>query len=308
MNYFNGNMHKNKIVFIIGATATGKSRLSVDIATRIPSEIINSDKIQVHKGLDIITNKISETGKKGVPHHLLGTIEPDSDFTAADFCNQVVAAVEEILRSGKVPIIVGGSNSYIEALVEEHFVKFKSLYDCCFIWLDVLLPVLFSFVYRRVDQMVDAGLVDEVRGMYVPNADYSKGIRRAIGVPEFDKYFENEKEMDETSKKLVLENVIEKIKKNTCKLVFRQLDKIERLKNELNWNIHRIDATPVFKIYVKEEASNARNQGVNDAWMESVVKICFGILTDFFGEDLKVDEVAESITAPIPPEELKAKN
>lgn len=165
MNYLlNGNMNmnmnknKNKVVFIIGATGTGKSRLSIDIATRIPSEIINADKIQVHKGLDIITNKISETEKKGVPHHLLGTIEPDSDFTAADFCNQVVAAVEEILRSGKVPIIVGGSNSYIEALVEEHFLKFKSIYDCCFIWLDVSLPVSFSFVYKRVDQMVDAGL------------------------------------------------------------------------------------------------------------------------------------------------------
>lgn len=141
--------------------------------------------------------------------------------------------------------------------------------------------------------------------MYVPKADYSKGIRRAIGVPELDKYFENEKEMDETSKKVVLENAIEEIKRNTCKLVFRQLEKIERLKNQLNWKIHRIDATWVFKIYVKEEDNSARCQEFDDAWMELVLKTCFGILIDFLKEDLQVDEVAESIMAPIPSEELK---
>ncbi|KAL2490711.1 adenylate isopentenyltransferase 5 [Abeliophyllum distichum] len=273
MNHlFNENLHKNKVVFILGATGTGKSRLSIDIATRIPSEIINSDKIQVHKGLDIVANKILESEKRGVRHHLIGTIEPDSDFTAGDFCNQAVAAVEEILKLGKVPIIVGGSNSYIESLVEEHFVKFKSIYECCFIWLDVTLPVLYSFLSKRVDQMVDAGMVNEVRGMFDQNADYSRGIRRAIGAQELDKYFRDEKEMDETTKKHVLESSIQEIKDNSDKLASRQLEKIEQLRDKLKWKMHHIDATRVFQIRLKEEDGDGRGKEVNDAWMKLVMQ------------------------------------
>ncbi|KAL2468406.1 Adenylate isopentenyltransferase 3 [Forsythia ovata] len=295
-HFFNGNLHKNKVIFILGATGTGKSRLSIDIATRIPSEIINSDKIQIHKGLDIVANKILESEKQGVRHHLLGTIEPDSDFTASDFCNQAVAAVEEILKLGKVPIIVGGSNSYIESLVEEHFVKFKSIYECCFIWLDVALPVLYSFTSKRVDQMVDAGLVDEVRGMFVHNADYSRGIRRAIGAQELDEYFRDEKEMDETTKKHVLESSIQEIKDNTGKLASRQLEKIKQLRDKLKWKIHHIDATSVFQIRLKEEADDdGCGKEVNDAWMKLVMHPCMDILTDFLKENRKIDESLEAL-------------
>jgi adenylate isopentenyltransferase (cytokinin synthase) len=60
----------------MGTTATGKSKLSIDLATHFQGEIINSDKIQVYKGLDMLTNKISETERRGVPHHLLGFVEP----------------------------------------------------------------------------------------------------------------------------------------------------------------------------------------------------------------------------------------
>ncbi|GMP25515.1 hypothetical protein CsSME_00002343 [Camellia sinensis var. sinensis] len=149
---------KNKVVFIMGATGTGKSRLSIDLATNFPAEIINSDKIQMYRGLDIVTNKITNLERQRVPHHLLGEFDPDSDFTARDFCYHALEAIEKIIRSGRIPIIVGGSNSFIEALVEDPDFKFKSQYDCCFIWLDVSLPVLHSFVSKRVDQMVDAGL------------------------------------------------------------------------------------------------------------------------------------------------------
>ncbi|KAK6790581.1 hypothetical protein RDI58_009662 [Solanum bulbocastanum] len=136
----------------MGATGTGKSRLSIDLAIHFQGEIINSDKMQVYKGLDIITNKITDIEKQGVPHHLL-----DADFTADDFCIQAIICIEKILKSGNIPIIVGGSNSYIEKLVEYPIFMFKSNYDCCFIWIDVAaLPVLNSFVCQRVDQMVHA--------------------------------------------------------------------------------------------------------------------------------------------------------
>jgi len=74
MNTFinNNKFNKKKVVFVMGATGTGKSRLSIDLAIHFQGEIINSDKMQVYKGLDIVTNKITHTEKQGVKHHLLG--------------------------------------------------------------------------------------------------------------------------------------------------------------------------------------------------------------------------------------------
>ncbi|XP_070052688.1 adenylate isopentenyltransferase 5, chloroplastic-like [Nicotiana tomentosiformis] len=269
-NGYAGRKIKKKVVFIMGATGTGKSRLSVDLATHFPGEIINSDKMQVYKGLDIVTNKITDLEKQGIPHHLLGEIDPEADFTAEDFCYQVVYHIEYVLNSGHIPIIVGGSNTYIEALVENPVCKFKSKYNCCFIWVDVALPVLHSSVSKRVDHMVRAGLVDEVRGIFVPEADYTKGIRRSIGVPEMDMYLreENKSNINEAAKQILLESAIEEIKLNTCKLVCCQLEKIRRLRNEKMWPIHQIDATNVHKKSRKE---------ADDAWNELVLKPCLEI-------------------------------
>lgn len=158
MGSFGCSFNKNKVIFIMGATGTGKSRLSIDLATQFPAEIINSDKIQVYKGLDIVTNKVTAMERKGVQHHLIGVVEPDSDFTAHDFCYKALSAIDRIVDSGQVPIIVGGSNSFLEALVEDPLHKFKSRFSCYFIWIDVSLPVLFSYVSKRVDQMVNTGL------------------------------------------------------------------------------------------------------------------------------------------------------
>ncbi|KAG5609640.1 hypothetical protein H5410_020921 [Solanum commersonii] len=77
----NNKFNKKKVVFIMGETGTGKSHLFVDLATHFRGEIINSNKMQVYKGLEIVTNKITHTEKQGVGHYLLGEIEPDSDFT-----------------------------------------------------------------------------------------------------------------------------------------------------------------------------------------------------------------------------------
>ncbi|KAI5675709.1 hypothetical protein M9H77_06659 [Catharanthus roseus] len=155
------NIVKNKVIIIISATETGKSRLSIDLVTRFPFEIINSDKIQVYKGLDIVSNKVPISKRLGVPHHLLGQVEQDVDYSFVDFCRDIIAIIETILKSYRVPIIVGGSNSFLEALVEDPVYNFKSSYECCFIWMDVSFPVLYSYVSKRVDQMVDAGLVGE---------------------------------------------------------------------------------------------------------------------------------------------------
>lgn len=240
---------KNKVVFVMGATGTGKSRLAIDLATRFPAEIVNSDKIQVYKGLEIVTNKVAEKECCGVPHHLLGIADPNSNFTAADFRRQASSAIKSIVGKHRLPIVAGGSNSFIESLVDHDDAEFRYRYDCCFLWVDVSLPVLQTFVSERVDRMLDEGLVNEVRNLFNPKEhDYVRGIRRAIGVPELDAFLRAEMDSatDDRARSRILEVAILKIKENTKKLAFRQLQKIHGLRSKLGWNLHRIDATEVF--------------------------------------------------------------
>ncbi|PKI48161.1 adenylate isopentenyltransferase 5, chloroplastic-like [Punica granatum] len=247
---------RQKVVFVMGATGTGKSRLAIDLATRYPAEVINSDKMQVYKGLDIVTNKVKEEEWRGVPHHLMSFVDPDSDFTATDFRYHASKALQTIYSRGRIPIIAGGSNSFIDALVNDD-PEFRLMHDCCFLWVDVSWPVLQSFLSERVDQMVREGLVEEVRSLYSPEGDYNRGNRRSIGVPEMDQYFRAEATADDQTRKRLLEACIAKIKENTSILTQRQLQKIHRLNSLWNWSIHRIDATEVFSKRGKLEADEA---------------------------------------------------
>ncbi|XP_047181903.1 adenylate isopentenyltransferase 5, chloroplastic-like [Vigna umbellata] len=274
---------KKKVLFIMGATGSGKTKLSISLAMQFPSEIINSDKIQVYKGLDIITNKVSESQRSGIPHHLLAIIDdPDYDFTIDDFCNHVLHALDIIVQNGHLPIIVGGSNTYLTALLEDPDVAFRSKYDCCFIWVDVSLPVLFPYLDKRVDEMVDAGVVDEIREAFVAGADCSRGIRRAIGVPELGEFFLLEKEIDdEAQKEKMLQHAIMKTKENTHKLAERQLSKIRNMNHDFKMFI--IDSTQVFEAVLN---------GVNyeQLYEEIVFKPCMEIVKQFLEETTDVNK------------------
>ncbi|KAL5561644.1 hypothetical protein UlMin_031391 [Ulmus minor] len=253
LDAFNPRRQKDKIVIVMGATGTGKSRLSIDLATSFPAEIINSDKMQVHEGLDIVTNKITIEEQRGVPHHLLGILNPNADLTVTNFCYMASLAIERVLGHDRLPIIVGGSNSFIEHLVDDYKYNLRSKYDCCFLWVDVSMPILHSYVSKRVDEMIKNGMVNEVRRIFDPEANYAKGIRKAIGVPEFDKYFRFESDWDEKTRNRILQEAINEIKDNTCKLACRQLGKINRLRSK-GWNLHRFDATEVYRKRGKKEA------------------------------------------------------
>ncbi|KAF7818300.1 adenylate isopentenyltransferase 3, chloroplastic [Senna tora] len=265
---------KEKVVLVLGATGTGKTRLSIDLATLFPAEIINSDKIQVYEGLDIVTNKITKEEQRTVPHHLLGTQNPNSEFSAANFCDKASLAIETITSRGKLPIIVGGSNSYVEALIDDDDYKFRSRYDLCCLWVDVSMPVLRSYVAERVDQMLEKGMVEELRPFFNPNGDYSRGIRKAIGVPEFDKYFRSEGLADEETRERLLEEAVREMKENTWKLAGKQLGKIQRLRNVKRWKTQRVDATPVFR-------KRGELQEANEAWRKAVAEPSVMIVAQF---------------------------
>ncbi|XP_057534139.1 tRNA dimethylallyltransferase 2 isoform X3 [Amaranthus tricolor] len=350
---------KPKIVVIMGPTGSGKSKLAIDLATQFPIEIINADSMQVYHGLDVLTNKVTIFEQKGVPHHLLGTISPNVEFTSKDFRDAAIPLIKDIISRNHLPVIVGGSNFYLQALVSpflfddsveeldefcltensvdvanwkerqqyergssdyshdhlravdpvaanrihpndhrkiRHYLEKFSLsgvlpsqlfqgkvtekwgrlggdsrYNCCFACVDAALPVLDQFVDQRVERMMEGGLLDEVYDIYRLNADYTRGLRQAIGVREFEDFLnafisevnnssqepasltnvdftikQNLKEVlssSNTPTRRLLDEAISKLKMNTRRLVRRQKRRINQLQTLFGWNIHFVDST-----------------------------------------------------------------
>ena len=106
-----------EVVAIVGPTASGKTALSIELAKKYNGEIINGDSMQIYKGLDIGTAKITEEEMEGVPHHLLSFKEPTESFSVAEYQALVRSKINEIQARGKLPIIVGGSGLYVQAVL-----------------------------------------------------------------------------------------------------------------------------------------------------------------------------------------------
>ncbi|XP_062171176.1 tRNA dimethylallyltransferase 2 isoform X2 [Alnus glutinosa] len=382
---------KPKLVVIMGPTGSGKSRLAVDLASHFPIEIINADSMQVYQGLDVLTNKVPLHEQKGVPHHLLGTISPNVEFTAKDFRDSAIPLINDIVSRNCIPVIVGGTNYYIQALVSPFLLddsaedtdeiclhappdneldfgrdskdysydhlkdidpvaanrihpnnhrrisQYLNLYarsgvlpsklfqekaaenwgrvdnfryNCCFICVDSSLPVLDRYVEQRVDCMIEAGLLNEVLDIYRPNADYTRGLRQAIGVREFEFFLrvctfegKDDAESDSTDRslslksinegnrmsmenigvildflndkqpKLMLKEAIEKMKLNTRRLVRRQKRRLNRLQTLFGWNIHLVDAT---------ESISCKS---DELWASRVVEPAAKIIRSFLNEN-----------------------
>lgn len=111
------HMEKPKVIVIVGPTAVGKTSLSIEVAQFVGGEILSADSRQVYTGLDIGTGKVTKKEMRGVPHHLLDIADPRTTFTAADFIALGTDALNEVLHKEKVPIVVGGTGFYIDALL-----------------------------------------------------------------------------------------------------------------------------------------------------------------------------------------------
>src|SRR3989339_881533 len=107
-----------KIIVILGPTASGKSALGVKLAKKINGEIISADSRQVYKGLDIGSGKITRKEMGGIPHYCLDIFSPKKIFTVVDFKKCAEKAIEKIFAKNKIPIIVGGTGLYIQAIVD----------------------------------------------------------------------------------------------------------------------------------------------------------------------------------------------
>ena len=107
-----------RVIAIVGPTATGKSALGTELAEKIGGEIISCDSMQVYKGMDIGTAKATKEEMKKVPHHMIDIIEPDVDFSCADYSLLAAKAANDIIKRGKTPIFVGGTGLYLDSVIE----------------------------------------------------------------------------------------------------------------------------------------------------------------------------------------------
>jgi tRNA dimethylallyltransferase len=273
---------KEKVAVLIGPTAVGKTNLSVQLAHMLDAEIISGDSMQVYKHMDIGTAKITAEEMQGIAHHLIDIKEPSEPFSAAEFQKLARQKISEISRRGKLPMIVGGTGLYIEAVLSdytfteesgdpefrakmENLVQEKGhlyvygmlkerdphsaekihpnnirrviralevlhstgktktdqtaeqksgyLYDTALVGLTMEREQLYDRINRRVEQMMNEGLLEEVKGFYQSGLKDCQSIQ-AIGYKELYTYFAGVSGLEEA---------INALKQNSRRYAKRQL-------------------------------------------------------------------------------------
>lgn len=275
---------KKKLIVLTGPTAVGKTALSIQLAKRIGGEIISADSMQVYKYMDIGSAKITKAQMEGVPHHLIDVLLPDEEFHVCRFQEMAKEAAEGIYARGHLPVIVGGTGFYIQALlydisfgeeedgskireglekeaqekgsvylhdrlkkvdpdsaqaihpnnqkriiralefyelhgfpISDHNKKERekqAAYDFCYFVLNDDRELLYQKIDRRVDEMLENGLVEEVRGL--KERGFSKGLvsMQGLGYKEILSYLDGA---------CTLEEAVYLIKRDTRHFAKRQL-------------------------------------------------------------------------------------
>jgi tRNA dimethylallyltransferase len=108
-----------RAIAVVGPTATGKSQLGIALAEALGGEVINADAMQVYRGMDIGTAKVTVAERRGVPHHLLDVLDVTETASVAAYQRDARAAVESLLAAGRVPVLVGGYGLYVRAVLDE---------------------------------------------------------------------------------------------------------------------------------------------------------------------------------------------
>lgn len=277
-------VEKKPLIILTGPTAAGKTSLSIALAKKIGGEIISADSMQVYKDMNIGTAKITQEEMAGVPHYLVDILDPSEPFHVVEFQKRAKEAMEEIYSHGKIPIVVGGTGFYIQALLydinfSDHEEKEEyrqelfrlseskgkeylhamlqevdpeyaanvhannvkrviraleyyketgqklsehneeqqqrvSPYTFAYFVLHHERSILYDRINRRVDQMMEEGLLSEVQSLAERGYTRDMVSMQGLGYKEFFDYFD---------KKATLEEVVETIKQETRHFAKRQL-------------------------------------------------------------------------------------
>lgn len=295
--------NKDNLLVLTGPTGIGKTAISIDIAKKLKGEIISADSMQIYRYMDIGTAKITLEEMDSIPHYMLDIVYPDEEFTVADFKNKSEKYIEKINKSGKLPILTGGTGLYLNSIVYElkftkveaneelrkeydyladmygnqyihdelykvdaisanrinindrqriiraleifyetgkpmsyynkNFRKETEKYNLTMIGLTMDRAKLYSRINKRVDFMIEEGLIDEVRKLMDMGYSTELVSMQGIGYKEIISYLEGEAKLDET---------IEILKRNTRRYAKRQLTWFRR-DNRIKWiDINQYDS------------------------------------------------------------------
>ena len=280
------NQKKNKVIAVVGATASGKTAYAVELARRVNGEIISADSRLVYKGLD----KPDMDERFGIPHYMIDIVEPEVDYSVGLYANEARNIIEDIISRGKTPVIAGGTGLYFRILLENYDLpkinpdyelretlsklSFAELYEMLvnldaeaaklvvqndkrrairFIeivkltgspvsearglkepefeveWIGLNYPreELYDRINRRVDLMIEQGLVDETKNLLAKHGRINN-IINTIGYREITSYLDGE---------LTLEEAKDKLKQNTRNYAKRQLTWF-RKNPDIKWNCY----------------------------------------------------------------------
>ena len=314
MNVIDPRTGKPRLLVLVGPTAVGKTRYSIEIARRWNAEIISGDSMQVYRGMDIGTAKIGPEETGGIPHHLIDILDPEEPFAAGEFQRLARGLIEAIIARGRLPFIVGGTGLYIKSLLygfnfpeapaddriraelkayaERHGAEAlharlrevdpesaarlhpndvkrviraleiaigtgvtmsakttgfreqrESPYAFCLIGLTMEREVLYDRINKRVDAMIEAGLVDEVRRLLARGVPPEATAMQAIGYKEI---------VPHLTEGLPLEEAVERLKRDTRRYAKRQLSWFRRM-HGIEW----VDVTEEGNFFTHLEAIHA---------------------------------------------------
>lgn len=274
---------KSKVIAIASPTATGKSKLAVELAHKVNGEIISADSRLVYKGFEIAVAKPTIEERENIPHYLIDVVEPEEDYSVANYVDDATVAIEDILSRGKIPIIVGGTGLYFRVLLEgyslprvpanadlrkeleeksydELMEELKTLdektyfqmkeaskrklirtieickdlgkplsemtltvepkYDVEWIGINLSREEIYDRINKRVDKMVEMGLVDETKHLLSIHGRTPNFVK-TIGYQEILQYLDGE---------ISFERAIELLKQHTRNYAKRQLTWFRRNK------------------------------------------------------------------------------
>jgi len=278
-----------KVVFILGPTAVGKTYFSVKLAKELDGEIVSADSVQIYKGLDIGSAKVTKEEMQGIKHYAIDILEPEEDFSVFDFVEYTKKKIDEIIAKGKIPIVVGGTALYVKALtlgynfggasydkeqrqkiekmlaenglehvysllketspamaenVDRHNpvrvvraleialsggkkTESKTDIDGLLIALSRDRQKLYADINRRVDIMLENGLVDEVKGLMEKGLTLENQCMKAIDYKEVFAYLKGEYDYD---------RMVELLKQHSRNYAKRQMTFLRGMKG-----IHFVD-------------------------------------------------------------------
>lgn len=215
------------IYVIIGPTGVGKTKLSIMLAKKLNGIVINADSMQIYKELNIGTAKIKEEEKEGIPHYLFDIKSINEEYNAYNYQCDGRKLLEK--NKDKNIIIVGGTGLYIKALLYDY--KFedigdinKPLYSFKLIGLTRPREHLYETINKRVDKMIEEGLIEEAKLLY--KYKDTRALKTAIGYKELFEYFDN---------KITYEEAIDKIKQNSRHYAKRQYTFFNNQFNNITW-------------------------------------------------------------------------